>query len=327
MRQLQSAALTPGPNPSPMQLIRGIHNIRPEHFGCVATIGNFDGVHLGHSEIIKRLRRMSAERGVPTMLVLFEPQPAEFFVRGPVPARLTRLREKFHLLAQRGVDRLMVLRFNRELAAMPPERFVAELLVGKLGIQALIIGDDFRFGSGRGGDFVMLHSLAERYQFHMEQTMPFLFIGKRISSTYIRGLLHQGYYHEATRMLGHPYCIEGRVVHGHKRGREWGFPTINLDLHRRKSPIAGIFAVKVHGLRANALPGVGYVGSRPTIDDPRFVLEVHLFDYDEECYGEYVGVEFIDKIRDDIKFESFAAMAAQIGRDCVSARGILSIAR
>jgi riboflavin kinase / FMN adenylyltransferase len=310
-----------------MQLIRGIHNIRPEHFGCVATIGNFDGVHLGHSEIIKRLRRLGAERGVPSMVVLFEPQPAEFFARGRVPARLTRLREKFHLLAARGVDRLLVLRFTPELAAMPPDRFVAELLVQKLGIQALIIGDDFRFGSGRGGDFLLLQELALRHHFVMEQTVPFLFIGKRISSTYVRDLLRHGYYHEATRMLGHPYCIEGRVVHGHKRGREWGFPTINLDLHRRKSPIAGIFAVKIHGLGALPRLGVGYVGSRPTIDDPRFVLEVHIFDYDEECYGQYVGIEFIDKIRDDIKFDSFAAMAEQIGRDCESARRILSFAR
>ena len=310
-----------------MQLIRGIHNIRPEHFGCVATIGNFDGVHLGHGEIIKRLKRLGAARGVPSMVVIFEPQPAEFFDRGRVPARLTRLREKFHLLAERGVQRLLVLHFTRELAAMAPDRFVAELLVRKLGIQALIIGDDFRFGSGRGGDFSLLQELAQRHHFVMEQTVPFLFIGKRISSTYVRDLLRQGYYHEATRMLGHPYCIEGRVVHGHKRGREWGFPTINLDLHRRKSPITGIFAVKVHGLGTAALPGVGYVGSRPTIDDPRFVLEVHIFDYDTECYGHYVGIEFIDKIRDDIKFESFAAMAEQIGRDCESARRILSFAR
>ena len=310
-----------------MQLIRGIHNIRPEHFGCVATIGNFDGVHLGHSEIIKRLKRLGAERSVPSMVVVFEPQPAEFFARGRVPARLTRLREKFHLLAERGVERLLVLRFTRELAAMPPDRFVGELLVRKLGIRALIIGDDFRFGSGRGGDFALLQELAERHDFVMEQTVPFLFIGKRISSTYVRDLLLHGYYHEAIRMLGHPYRIEGRVVHGHKRGREWGFPTINLDLHRRKSPIAGIFAVKVHGLGAQPRPGVGYVGSRPTIDDPRFVLEVHIFDYDAECYGQYVGIEFIDKIRDDIKFDSFAAMAEQIGRDCESARRVLSFAR
>ena len=309
-----------------MQLIRGIHNIRPEHFGCVVTIGNFDGVHLGHGEIIKRLKRLGAERGVPSTVVLFEPQPAEFFDRGRVPARLSRLREKFHLLAKRGVDRVLVLRFSHALAAMPPERFVADLLVGKLGMQALIIGDDFRFGRGRGGDFSLLRELATRHRFVMEQTVPFLFIGKRISSTYVRDLLRHGYYHEATRMLGHPYCIEGRVVHGHKRGREWGFPTINLDLHRRKSPIAGIVAVKVHGLGPAPLVGVGYVGSRPTIDDPRFVLEVHIFDYDTECYGQYVGIEFIDKIRDDIKFESFAAMAEQIGRDCEAARRILSFA-
>ena len=310
-----------------MRLIRGIHNIRPEHHGCVATIGNFDGVHLGHGEIIKRLRKLGEHYGVPTLVILFEPQPAEFFNRGRVPARLSRLREKFHLIEERGVDRLLVLRFSHELAAMPPERFVGDILVGKLGIKALIIGDDFRFGSGRGGDFSLLHELAVRHGFHMEQTSPFLFIGKRISSTYVRELLRQGYFLEATRMLGHPYCIEGRVVHGHKQGREWGFPTANLDLHRVKTPLTGIFAVRVHGLSDKPLPGVGYVGSRPTIEDPRLVFEVHIFDYSGDCYGRYIKVEFVDKIRDDIKFESFAAMAEQIGRDCESARGILAVAR
>ncbi|MBX9605068.1 MAG: bifunctional riboflavin kinase/FAD synthetase [Gammaproteobacteria bacterium] len=309
-----------------MQLIRGIHNIRPEHHGCVATIGNFDGVHLGHAEIIKRLRKLGAHYGVPSLVVLFEPQPAEFFRRGRVPARLSRLREKFHLIEARGIDRVLVLRFTEELAAMPPERFVEDILVRKLGLKALIIGDDFRFGSGRGGDYNLLHALSVKHDFHMEQTVPFLFIGKRISSTYVRDLLRQGYFLEATRMLGHPYFIEGRVVHGHKQGREWGFPTANLDLHRLKSPLSGIFAVKVHGLADHALPGVGYVGSRPTIEDPRFVFEVHIFDYNDDCYGKYIKVEFVDKIRDDIKFESFAAMAEQIGRDCESARGILAVA-
>ena len=307
-----------------MQLIRGIHNIRPEHFGCVATIGNFDGVHLGHIEIVKRLRRLGQTYGLPTVVVLFEPQPAEFFKRQRVPARLSRLREKFQLLAARGVDRLLVLRFTATLAALSPQQFVADLLVARLGMKALIIGDDFRFGSGRGGDFAVLHELAERHQFAIEQTMPFLFIGKRISSTYIRNLLRHGFFKEAERMLGHPYSIEGRVVHGHKQGREWGFPTANLDLHRMKSPVSGIFAVKVHGLSTQPLLGVAYAGSRPTIEDPRYVLEVHLFDYNADCYGKYISVQFVDKIRDDVKFESFALMAEQVKRDCETARGILN---
>ncbi|MGR8919502.1 MAG: bifunctional riboflavin kinase/FAD synthetase [Gammaproteobacteria bacterium] len=306
-----------------MQLIRGIHNIRPEHHGCVATIGNFDGVHLGHSEIIKRLKAQSARHGVPSVLILFEPQPAEFFRPDEAPPRLSRFREKFKMIRERGVDRLLVLRFDAELARRSPEDFVGNILVGQLGIKALIIGDDFRLGRGRGGDFNVLHGLAEQHGFEVEQSSPYLFIGKRISSTYIRYLLHHGYMGEAERMLGHPYCIEGRVVHGHKNGRQWGFPTANLDLHRLGSPVAGIYAVNVHGLRDEPLKGVGYVGNRPIIDDPRYVLEVHIFDFDEDCYGERITVQFRDRIRADMHFDSFEEMAKQIRRDCEAARGIL----
>jgi riboflavin kinase/FMN adenylyltransferase len=306
-----------------MRLIRGVHNIRPADYGCVATIGNFDGVHLGHAEIIKRLHQLKRELGAPTAVVVFEPQPAEYFARERPPPRLSRMREKFRLLAARGVDRLVVLNFAPALAALDPERFVAEILVGKLGIRALIVGDDFRFGQGRAGDTAVLQRLATAHGFRLKQTQPFLFIGKRISSTYIRKLLRDGYLKEAERMLGHPYSIEGRVVHGHKQGRDWGFPTINLDLHRRRSALSGIYAVTVHGLAERAWPGVGYVGSRPTIADPHWVLEAHLFDYSADCYGAHVSVQFVDKIRDDIRFDSFAAMAEQIGRDSAAARRIL----
>lgn len=306
-----------------MELIRGIHNIRPRHHGCVATIGNYDGVHLGHTEIIKLVRRKAAELGQPSAVIIFEPQPEEFFARGDPPARLSRLREKFRLIEGRGIDRLVVFRFNAALAALKPEHFVRNLLVDKLGVKAMIIGDDFRFGRARSGDFNLLVRLGRSYGFEVQQTPPFLFIGKRISSTYIRYLLRHGYMGEAQRMLGHPFTMEGRVVHGHKRGREWGFPTMNLDLHRRQCPIAGIFAVKVHGLRDEPLNGVAYAGSRPIIDDPRWVLEVHVFDFDEECYGTRITVQFVDRIRDDIAFASFEAMAEQIARDCTSARQIL----
>ncbi|MCB1749505.1 MAG: bifunctional riboflavin kinase/FAD synthetase [Gammaproteobacteria bacterium] len=303
-----------------MQLIRGAHSLTDAHHGCVATIGNFDGVHLGHAEIIKRLKRHAAAHGVPSTLIIFEPQPAEYFARDRVPARLTRFREKFNLIRQRGVDRLLVLRFDEHLRTYTPQAFVEEFLVRRLGVKALIIGDDFRFGSGRGGDFGLLHELAERHGFVLEQTPPFLFIGKRISSTYIRYLLRHGYMKEAERMLGHPYCIEGHVVHGHKQGREWGFPTANLNLHRIKSPLSGIFAVRVHGLGDPPRMGVAYVGNRPIIDDPRYVLEVHIFDYDDDCYGKLISVQFCDRIRDDMNFDSFAVMAEQIRRDCEVAR-------
>jgi riboflavin kinase / FMN adenylyltransferase len=309
--------------PPVMELIRGIHNIRPQHHGCVATIGNFDGVHLGHSEIIKRLKRLAEGHGAASAVIIFEPQPEEFFFHDECPARLSRLREKFHLIGERGVDRLIVFKFDRALAARKPEHFVRNLLVDMLGVKAVIIGDDFRFGRARRGDFKMLLNLGRAYGFEVEQTPPFLFIGKRISSTYIRSLLHHGYMREAERMLGHPFCMEGRVVRGHQQGREWGFPTANLDLRRLESPVSGIFAVKVHGLGEQAMKGVAYVGSRPIIDDPRYVLEVHVFDYDAECYGDYIKVQFINKIREDLPFESFDVMAAQIKRDCDAAREIL----
>jgi riboflavin kinase / FMN adenylyltransferase len=307
-----------------MELIRGIHNIRPEHHGCVATIGNYDGVHLGHTEIIKRLKRRAQSHGLPSVVVIFEPQPEEFFFHDECAARLSSLREKFHLIAERGVDRLVALTFNRALAAVKPEHFVRNLLVDKLGVKAVIIGDDFRFGRARRGDFKMLLNLGRAYRFEVEQAPPLLFIGKRISSTYIRSLLRHGYMKEAERMLGHPYCMEGRVVHGHQQGREWGFPTANLDLHRIVSPVSGIFAVRVHGLAVEPLNGVAYAGTRPIIDDPRYVLEVHVFDYDADCYGAYIKVQFVDKIREDIVFESFDVMAAQISRDCDAAREILT---
>ncbi len=307
-----------------MELIRGIHNIRPEHHGCVATIGNYDGVHLGHTEIIKRLKRRAKRHGVSSVVIIFEPQPEEFFIHDECPARLSRLREKFHLIAERGVDRLLVFKFNRLLATLKPEHFVRNLLVDKLGVKALIIGDDFKFGRARRGNFKTLLNLGRAYDFEVEQTPAFLFIGKRISSTSIRSLLHHGYMKEAERMLGHPYCMEGRVVYGHRRGREWGFPTANLDLHRVESPVSGIFAVKVHGLAEEPLKAVAYAGTRPIIDDPRSVLEVHVFDYDADCYGAYIKVQFVGKIREDIEFESFDVMAEQVRRDCDAAKEILS---
>ena len=303
-----------------MQLIRGLHNIKPTHYGSVVTIGNFDGVHLGHSEIIKRLKRSAEKFNVPSTVIVFEPQPAEYFKRGNVPARLSRFREKFELIAERGVDRLLVLPFNKELANYPPLRFVEEVLVEKLGIRALIIGDDFRFGSDRGGDFATLQALGKKYRFVLEQMPPFLFIGKRISSTYIRNLFRHGYMTEAIRMLGHPYWMEGVVLHGHQQGREWGFPTANLDMHRQVSPLSGIYSVRVHGIGDTERLGVAYIGTRPIIEDPRWVLEVHLFDFDEDIYGRRIRVEFCDKIRDDMDFDSFEVMARQIERDCETAR-------
>jgi len=307
-----------------MKIIRGLHNLTSQHFGCVATIGNFDGVHLGHVEILKRLIIKSAHHKVPSVVILFEPQPAEFFRYGRIPARLSRLSEKAQLIFACGVDKVLVLRFSRDLASYSPQQFVEEILVKRMGIKSLIIGDDFRFGTDRGGDFSLLTSLATKHQFSLDQTPPFLFIGKRISSTYVRYLLKHGHMREAERMLGHPYCIEGHVVHGHKQGREWGFPTANLNLYRLTCPISGIFSALVHGLGPKPLMGVAYAGSRPILDDPKYVLEVHIFDFDEDCYGKKISVQFCDRIRDDMEFHSFSAMAEQIKKDSAAARAKLT---
>lgn len=309
-----------------MELIRGAHNLRPRHRGGVATIGNFDGVHRGHQSVLRRLTTLAGERGLPSTVVVFEPQPAEFFATGEPPARLTRLREKFLLVRSCGVDRLLVMKFDQKLADLPAAEFVDELLLEGLGIRGLIVGDDFKFGSDRLGDFEMLRKLSAVHEFTLERANSFLAANDRVSSTRIRAQLRAGNLEAAERMLGHRYFIAGRVVHGQQRGRAMGFPTANLDLHRRTSPLCGIYAAEVRCLAERPLPAIAYVGTRPIVGDGRWVLEVHVFDFDADCYGRHIEVDFITKIRDDLPFVSFAALAQQIDADCRQAREILGIA-
>jgi riboflavin kinase/FMN adenylyltransferase len=309
-----------------MELIRGEHNLRPRHRGCVATIGNFDGVHVGHQAVLSKLIRCARERGLPSTVIVFEPQPAEYFAGDAAPARLTRLREKVMLLAELGIDRLLILRFDAVLAALSADEFVRRILIDGLGVQSLTIGDDFKFGKRRGGDFSVLQRFAQRYGFVLDRADSLRMEGERVSSTLIRAKLLAGDMRDVERMLGRRYFIAGRIVHGHKRGREIGFPTANLDLHRIKSPLAGIYAVSVRGLAEKPLVGVAYLGSRPIIDDPRFVLEVHLFDFDTECYGRHIEVDFAAKVRDDMVFSSFDALSAQIAKDCAAARVMIAAA-
>lgn len=308
-----------------MEIIRGEHNIRPRHRGCVATIGNFDGVHRGHQAVIAALEDKARARGARSTVVLFEPQPAEYFARAVPPARLTRLREKAELLAGLGVDQLLVLPFDQHLASRPADEFVRRCLIDGLDIRGLIVGDDFKFGSHRSGDFRLLQRFAETHGFSIDRAESFIEAGERVSSTSIRGLLREGRLAEVVPLLGRRYFISGRVVHGQKKGREMGFATANIDLHRLASPVHGIFAARVRGIDDAALPAIAYVGSRPIVNGTRAVLEVHLFDFDRDLYGRYLKVDFVAKIRDDLPFTDFESLARQIARDCEDARRLLAV--
>ncbi|MBV2119907.1 MAG: bifunctional riboflavin kinase/FAD synthetase [Candidatus Thiodiazotropha sp. (ex Ctena orbiculata)] len=308
-----------------MQLVRGLHNLRADHHGCVATIGNFDGVHLGHQSVFSHLLEKGELLGLPTTVVTFEPQPREFFQGEKAPARLTRLREKLQAIEETGVERVVVLEFNRRLASMSADEFVEELLVKGLGVRFLSVGDDFRFGHGREGDFELLKAAGRQHGFEVENMNTYRLDADRVSSTRIRELLTQGDLQGAELCLGRPYRICGRVGHGAKKGRTIGFPTLNIDLHRRVSPLDGVFAVKVGGLEEQPLPGVANIGVRPMVaGDTRYLLEVFVFDFDRSVYGEHVSVEFVAKLRDQENFESFEVLREQILLDADQARAILA---
>jgi riboflavin kinase / FMN adenylyltransferase len=303
-----------------MELIRGQHNLRPRHRGCVATIGNFDGVHLGHQAVLGQLAEKAADLHLPTTVITFEPQPAEFFRPDLAPPRLTRFREKFLALRRFSVDRVLCLPFTRALAAMPAENFVRDILAGTLGVRYLVVGDDFRFGRERRGDFAMLQAAGRELGFQVVNMHSFILDGARVSSTRVREALARGDLNEAEKLLGRPYRMSGRVAHGDKRGRSIGFPTANIHLHRRSSPVQGVFAVEVFGLEPEPLAGVANVGNRPTVDGTRTLLEVHLFDFAADVYGCHVHVDFLHRMRPERRFESFDALKAQIGQDARQAR-------
>lgn len=309
-----------------MQVIRGLHNLRAEHRGCVATIGNFDGVHLGHQAVFRHLRERAADFRLPTTVVTFEPQPQEFFTPDAAPARLTRMREKLQALKDAGIERVVLLEFGRKLASMSAAQFVQELLVDGLDVKFLYVGDDFRFGRQRVGDIDLLRQAGDRHGFEVANMNTLMDGEARISSTRIRQALAQGDLDLAERNLGRPYRICGRVAHGDARGRTIGFPTANIDLHRKVSPVHGVFAVMLYGLAEGPLPGVANIGNRPTVTgDSRYLLEVHLFNFSRLIYGEHVQVEFRKWLRDERRFESFEALRQQIEQDAEQARNFFSI--
>jgi len=308
-----------------MKFIRGIHNIREQHRGCVLTIGNFDGVHRGHQSLLARLCAEGRQRGLPVMVMLFEPHPLELFAGDKAPARLTRLREKLRYLQQAGVDAVLCARFDHRFAAQSAQSFIADLLVGKLGVRFLAVGDDFRFGAGREGDFLLLQKAGAEYGFDVSSTQTFCEDGKRVSSTAVRQALAEDQLALAESLLGHPFSISGRVVHGDALGRTIGFPTANIPLRRTVSPVKGVYAVEVHGLGEQPLPGVANIGTRPTVAGIRQQLEVHLLDVAMNLYGRHIDVVICQKIRNEQRFASLDALKEQIAKDVVTARNYFGL--
>lgn len=302
-----------------MELIRGIHNLKTNHHGCVLTIGNFDGVHLGHQQVLNQVSEQAAARGLPSAVMTFEPQPLELFAPNKAPARLTRLRDKFVQLSKLNIDRLLCVNFNAHFANLSAEQFIRDLLVTKLGVKFLVVGDDFCFGKGRSGNFAMLQQAGKQYGFEVVSTQSFCLQQQRVSSTAIRAALASDDLAAASTMLGRQYSINGRVSHGRKLGRTIGFPTANIPLKRCVSPVSGVYVVEAHGLD-QPLGGVANIGQRPTVNGVRQQLEVHLFDFHGNLYGKQLEVTLLHKLRDEHKFESFDALKQQIELDAEAAR-------
>ncbi|QSX41642.1 bifunctional riboflavin kinase/FAD synthetase [Shewanella cyperi] len=306
-----------------MELIRGIHNILPAHRGCVLTIGNFDGVHRGHAQVIASLVEKAEHFGLPATLMTFEPQPQELFRGDDAPARLSLLRDKIVLLDELGIDRLLCVNFNRKFADWPAESFIEDLLVKRLGVRYLVVGDDFCFGKGRLGNFDMLRRAGEKFGFAVVNTHSFTLGDQRVSSTAVREQLAKGNLEQARRLLGHPFTLCGRVAHGQKLGRTLGFPTANIAMKRKVVPVRGVFAVRLWWDGSDIYDGVANIGFRPTVKGQMCQLEVHLFDFDGDLYGRRVEVELVAKIRDEQPFESLDALKKQITNDADRAMALL----
>ena len=302
-----------------MQLIRGLYNIKREHRSCIATIGNFDGVHLGHKTILGRLCKEAQRRNAQSCVITFEPLPREYFGVHNAPARLSTLREKIFLLKQCGIDQVLCLPFDDKLSSIHANDFVKMVLVEGLGIQYLIVGDDFRFGYERSGCFANLCELGKLYGFDTCNARTVLLHYARISSSKIREALAASRLQEASQLLGHSVMMIGRVVRGNMLGQKLGFPTANINLGRHKVAIKGVFAVHVY-FSGRCYVGVANIGIRPTIGVNSLLLEVHLLDFSEDLYGRKLRVVFIKKLRDESRFSSLKALSVAIAGDIRQAR-------
>ena len=305
-----------------MKLIRGLHNLSESSLSQSAvTIGAFDGVHRGHQEVLAHLKREADARSLATTVITFEPLPGEFLFPDRAPPRLMTFREKFTALADQGIDNLLCLRFNNRLRTMSPRAFVEDIFVEGLNARYIAFGDDFRFGKDRAGDLDFTQSLAQEFDYEVVPTSTFDMAGERVSSTRIRETLLEADFSKAADLLGKPFKLSGKILKGKQLGRTIGSPTANIALKRVKSPLHGVYAVRVSGGGLSSAPGVANVGVRPTVNDGTLAnLEVHLFDFDGDLYGERLSVEFMTKLRDEKKFESLDALKAAIASDQQAAR-------
>ena len=299
-----------------MELIRGLHNFRDHHLGCVATIGAFDGIHLGHQAVLKQLMTQGEKMGLPTAVIIFEPLPREYFSPNNAPARLMSFKEKFIALRDLGIDRVLRVHFDARFRDMGAREFIHKIFVAGLGAKFIVVGDDLRFGRDRSGDFNLLKQVGLDYGFEVVDTNTLKFEDERVSSTRIRQALADADFEAAERMLGRPYSISGRVIVGQQLGRTIGSPTANVELHRLRSPMQGVYAVEVEGVADTLWPAVANVGVRPTIGDlTKAILEVHLIGFKQNIYRKNIKVIFRKHLRNEIKFNGLDELKAQIAKD------------
>jgi len=303
-----------------MEVIRGIHNLRPCHRDSVVTIGNFDGVHRGHQVILSELQQAGAHLGLPDTVMIFEPQPQEFFLGTDAPARLMNWRDKIDALAAAGVVRVLCVRFDEKFRALTARGFVQKLLVDGLGCRHLVIGDDFRFGCDRSGDFAMLQAAGGEFGFVVKNTTTVVVQGGRVSSTRIRAAIKSADFRLAEILLGRPYSVSGHVVHGDKLGRTLGVPTANIPPRRLHSPLSGIYVVTVHGAADKPVFGVCSVGRRPTVNGKDERIETYLLDFSGDIYGRRISVQFHHKLREELKFSSLDELKIAMAKDIADAR-------
>lgn len=303
----------------PMKLLTGVQNFPEFKNGASVTIGNFDGVHLGHQGLITCLVSKARQLGIPSVVVVFEPQPREYFRGTHAEPRLYSLREKAVELAKLQVDYLYCLPFKK-VVAINAQHFAQKYLFNLLKAKCLIVGEDFRFGANREGDFHLLKTIATANDCQIDCYKDFIVHGDRVSSTRIRQLLYKGELNSATKLLGRPFGMWGRVTRGNRRGHQWGIPTANISLCRRKPALSGVFCVNVTRANGQVHAGVANLGTRPSVDGLKNVLEVHLLDFDENIYGEMLEIHFYHKLREEKKFTDVQALIQQIRKDITEAR-------